>query len=71
MLTFTDDALKASIQEETGIKPHFSLEAFSDLATDVRQNIRRIKASPFIPHTTSVRGFIYSVSTGAIAEVEL
>src|SRR6201985_3768143 len=28
MLTFTDDAFKASIQDETGIKPPWSAEAF-------------------------------------------
>ena len=31
MLTFTDDAFKASIEEETGIKPEWAAEAFSDL----------------------------------------
>jgi carbonic anhydrase len=49
MLTFTDDEFKASVQEETGIKPEWAAEAFSDLETDVRQSIARIKASPFIP----------------------
>src|SRR3954468_13488086 len=29
MLTFTDDEFKASIQEETGIKPPWAAEAFS------------------------------------------
>ncbi len=49
MLTFTDDAFKRSIQDETGIKPPWSAEAFGDLDEDVRQSIARIKASPFIP----------------------
>jgi carbonic anhydrase len=50
MLTFTDDAFKRSIQDETGIKPAWSAEAFPDVDEDVRQSIVRIKASPFIPH---------------------
>lgn len=70
MLTFTDDAVKAQIQAETGIKPAFALEAFSDLDDDVRQSIARIKASPFIPHRDQVRGFVYDVHTGALREVE-
>src|SRR6266496_3119651 len=41
MLTFTDDAFKRSIQDETGIKPSWSAEAFPDLAEDVRQSIAR------------------------------
>ena len=69
MLTFTDDAFKRSIQDETGIKPAWSAEAFPDLDEDVRQSIARIKASPFIPHTDAVRGFVFDVATGKLNEV--
>jgi carbonic anhydrase len=69
MLTFSDDELKAQIHEEVGLKPHFSMESFSDLEEDVRQSIARIYASPFIPHKESVRGFIYEVETGRLREV--
>jgi carbonic anhydrase len=70
MLTFTDDEFKAGIQAETGIKPAWAAEAFDDLDTDVRQSIARIKASPFIPHTDSVRGFVFDVATGKLNEVK-
>jgi carbonic anhydrase len=69
MLTFTDDDFKASIQQDTGIKPEWAAEAFSDLDEDVRQSINRIKASPFIPHKDSVRGFVFDVATGKLNEV--
>ena len=69
MLTFTDDGFKAAIQQETGIKPEWAAEAFGDLDDDVRQSIRRIKASPFIPHTDAVRGFIFDVASGKLHEV--
>ena len=69
MLTFTDDQFKRSIQDETGIKPAWSAEAFPDPDEDVRQSIARIKASPFIPHKDSVRGFVYDVHTGKLREV--
>src|ERR1700728_724796 len=36
MLTFTDDDFKAAIQKETGIKPAWAAEAFTDLDDDVR-----------------------------------
>ena len=71
MLTFTDDAFKRAIQEETGIKPEWAAEAFSDLEEDVIQSANRIKASPFIPHTESIRGFIFDVATGKLNEVIL
>jgi carbonic anhydrase len=69
MLTFKDDELKAEIHEDVGLKPHFSMESFSDLEEDVRQSIGRIQASPFISHKESVRGFIYEVQTGRLREV--
>ncbi|MFD6195633.1 beta-class carbonic anhydrase [Mycobacteriaceae bacterium NPDC060252] len=69
MLTFTDDAFKRSIQDETGIKPPWSAEAFTDLDEDVRQSVARIKANPFVPRTGSVRGFVYDVTDGTLREV--
>jgi carbonic anhydrase len=69
MLTFSDDELKAQIHEDVGLKPHFSMESFSDLEEDVRQSMARIQASPFISHKESVRGFIYEVETGRLREV--
>ena len=69
MLTFTDDDFKASIESDTGIKPEWAAEAFSDLDQDVRQSIARVKASPFIPNKDSVRGFVYECETGRLREV--
>src|SRR3954452_22885439 len=54
MLTFSDDDFRRQIQDDTGIKPTWAAEAFSDLEEDVRQSIARIKASPFIPRKESV-----------------
>jgi carbonic anhydrase len=69
MLTFSDDEVKGAVQADTGLKPPFALEAFGDLETDVRQSIARIKASPFVPNKTSVRGFVFDVTTGRLNEV--
>ena len=71
MVTFTDDDVKHQIERETGIRPPFSLEAFSDAEEDVRQSIARIESSPFIPNKSSVRGFIYDVRTGRLEEVRV
>lgn len=69
MLTFTDDEVKRSVQDQIGIRPPFALDAFTDLEGDVRQSIARINASPFVPHKESVRGFVYDVQTGHLREV--
>ena len=69
MLTFKDDDVKAQIEEDTGLRPQFALEAFPDLQDDVRQSVRRIQASPFVPHTDNIRGFVYDVENGKLNEV--
>ncbi|HEX3779998.1 MAG TPA: carbonic anhydrase [Pseudonocardiaceae bacterium] len=69
MLTFTDDGFKSAIADEVGVKPGWAAEAFSDLDTDVRQSIARIKASPFIPKKDAIRGFVFDVATGKLNEV--
>src|SRR5438874_10391558 len=58
MLTFQDDEVKKQIESEVGIRPAFALEAFSDPEDDVRQSIARIKASPFVPDKSNIRGFV-------------
>jgi len=69
MLTFTDEEFNAALQEDTGLRPAWSAEAFDDLDEDVRKSIRKIKDSPFVPHTDSVRGFVFDVASGRLREV--
>ena len=68
MLTFTDDAFRQQIEQDTGVRPTWAAEAFADPDQDVRQSIARIEASPFIPKK-NVRGFVYEVETGSLREV--
>ncbi|HEV7755476.1 MAG TPA: carbonic anhydrase [Mycobacteriales bacterium] len=69
MLTFTDDEFKRSVEDETGLRPSWAAEAFTDVDQDVRQSVARIQADPFIPHKESVRGFVYEVESGKLREV--
>ncbi|MGI5126280.1 beta-class carbonic anhydrase [Pseudonocardia sp. CA-107938] len=69
MVTFTDDGFKASILDDTGLRPAWAAEAFPDADEDVRQSIARIKANPFVPHKESIRGFVFDVATGKLNEV--
>ncbi|MFM8762647.1 MAG: beta-class carbonic anhydrase [Solirubrobacterales bacterium] len=70
MLTFTDEQFAEQLEEDTGQKPGWVAESFTDLEDDVRKAIRRIKNSPFIPHKDKVRGFIYQVESGTLVEVD-
>ncbi|MEX5259796.1 beta-class carbonic anhydrase [Kocuria sp. CPCC 205263] len=69
MLTFTDDAFTAQIKADTGMRPPWSPESFTDPDDDVRRSMARITANPFIPHRDSVRGFVYDVTDGSLREV--
>src|SRR5690606_21229083 len=70
MLTFQDDEVKSQIEADTGLRPPFALEAFTDPAEDVRQSIRRIRSNPFVPLRDAVRGFVYDVRSGQLHEVK-
>ncbi len=69
MVTFSDDEFRQGIEADTGIRPTWAAEAVPDAADDVRQGIRRIQASPFVPRKDAVRGFVFDVATGALDEV--
>lgn len=65
----TDDGFRAELQEDTGMAPPFAIESFTDVEASVRGSIARIRNSPFLPHRDEVRGFVYDVDTGRLAEV--
>ena len=69
MLTFTDQGFRDDIAAETGVRPSWASEAFTDVAADVRQSMARIHAEPSIPLKDSVRGFVYDVTTGRLEEI--
>lgn len=69
MLTFTDDQLRREIESETGLRPHFTFEAFQDVETEVRHSVSRIRNSAFVPHHDAVCGFVFDVKTGLLTEV--
>jgi carbonic anhydrase len=70
MLTFTDEDLLGAIELDTGVRPPWSCESFTDLEDDVRATRQRILDSPFIPDKSSVRGFVFDVATGRLTEVQ-
>ena len=65
----TDDEFMREIEEETGVRPPWAVQAFTDAARDVRESIRRIKDSPFLPRTNKIRGFVFDVATGKLNKV--
>ncbi|GAA4862388.1 MULTISPECIES: beta-class carbonic anhydrase [Saccharopolyspora] len=69
MRTFTEGDFKDELETETGVRPAWSVETFRDTEQDVRQSLERVRRSPFLTETTSVRGFVEDIATGALTEV--
>ena len=69
MEKITDEGFRVELEEETGIVPEFPIESFQRVDDSVRESLRRVRHSPFIPHRDAVRGFVYDVDTHRLREV--
>ena len=69
MLTISDEEFGDRLESETGERPHWRAHAFKDLDENVRDSIRLIRESPFVPHTERIRGFVYDVKSGELRQV--
>jgi carbonic anhydrase len=67
--TPSDDHLKRRLMEAVGEEPGWPLHSFTDVEESVRDSVRLLTESPFIPNKESVRGFVYDVETGELREV--
>jgi len=72
MLSFKDADLVDRLERETGVMAvaprHF--DAFDNLERNVRRQVSRITAHPWIPKDIAVRGFIFDVKSGKLNEVK-
>ncbi len=66
----TEEELKAAVEADTGIRPGWSVESFTDPFQNVRQSMSRLHSNPFVQAKSHVRGFVYDVETGRLIEVE-
>lgn len=66
----TEDELKAAVEADTGIRPAWSVESFTDPFQNVRQSMSRLHRSPFVATKSFIRGFVYQVEDGRLVEVE-
>ena len=69
LMKITDESFAAELEHDTGERPRWSPGAFTDPVTSVRESMRRIRQSPFVPHRGEVRGFVYHVEDGELREV--
>ncbi len=70
MLTFTDDGLRERLEKETGQPAgHLHFHTFTDVESNLRAQLRRIRENPFLPRDLDAHGFVYDVRTGRLKEV--
>ena len=70
MTTFRDEELQARLREETGTDAsEVRFHTFSDLEENLRAQVGKIKASPFLKDVASVRGLVYQVEDGRLRTV--
>jgi carbonic anhydrase len=66
----TEDDFKDELEQASGLRPTWSVEAFRNVENSVRTSMERVRRSAYLPHTENVRGFVYDVKTGKLTEVE-
>jgi carbonic anhydrase len=70
MLAISNDDLRAKLQEETGVDASaIDFLPIDDLEASVREDVDRIRSSPFIDPAIRVSGWTYDVRNGSLKEV--
>jgi carbonic anhydrase len=73
LMVASEQQLRAKIEKlagRTAASPaHFY--AFQDVEENVRQQLQKLRAHPWIPDSVVVRGFVYDVSDGLLREIKL
>lgn len=64
------EEFRHDLEAEVGQRPAWAVESFRDADQDVRQSMRRVRTSPFLPHVDDVRGFVFDVTTGLLREID-
>lgn len=68
---FTEDDFKNELEQDTGVRPTWSVETFRDVESSVRTSVSRLRRSPFLKHTDTIRGFVYDTPRHRLTEVEV
>ena len=70
MLTFSNADLRTKLKQELKANAdHIDFLPFGDLEQSVRDDVATLKASPLIPESVEISGFIYDVKSGRLLPV--
>ena len=70
--TFTDEELNAKLSKLTGdASQSDAFPLYKDTAEHTQEQIKKVRAHPWIAKEVPVRGFVFDVDTGRLREVTI
>ena len=70
LIGFDDAEFRAELESDTRVRPGWFRPGLTgQVEEDLGQAVGELRASPFLPHTDRIRGFVYDVETGEVREV--
>src|SRR5882762_8140579 len=72
LLSITDEQMRFRLSSEVGRDAsHLRFHAFTNLDSNVADQVKRVRENPFLPKGIQVRGYIYDVKRGSLREVQV
>lgn len=68
-LAYPATAEKRRIESETGERITFEIHDFTDLETELRRGIARLRSTPLLPHRDQISGVIFDVEAQRLRTV--
>jgi carbonic anhydrase len=65
-----NNALRAKLSASGVDASRIDFLPFRDLDESIRESVRRVRESPFLPDSFTATGFVYDVATGRVRRVE-
>lgn len=69
MQGFDDAGFRATLAADAGRAPTWDVPGFADPEAQVRASLATLRGCGWLPHRDDVRGFVWDVDSGRIAEV--
>lgn len=69
MTRISDEELAAELVADVGQEPPWAVGGFGNLDASVRDSVRQLSRSPFLPNIEDIRGFVYELASGDLREI--
>ena len=65
----TDEQFTADVHADIGLRPTWRVGTFRDVTAEARRGVARLRNTPFLYHTNSIRGFCVDETTDELQEL--